>query len=256
MPDRIALATRNPHKLRELAPDLRRLAGRLGERRDARPAAFPDVEETGDTYLDNAALKARAVAAALGLPALADDSGIEVDALGGAPGPRSARYAGERATDEENLRALIQAVRGVPAAGRTARYRCVAALAQPDGGSSTPKAICEGTLRTSAGGLGRVRLRPDLRARRPGGDDGRARPTRRRTGSATGAGRSGRSREILDRAIPERRPYPWATELKVARRRRRRSCSMKRTGWPSAAPAADRPSSGSSAWRRGRSASC
>jgi XTP/dITP diphosphohydrolase len=116
------------------------------------PAAFPDVEETGDTYLENAALKARAVAEALGLPALADDSGIEVDALGGRPGPRSARYAGEHATDEQNLTALIQAIRGIPAAGRTARYRCVAALALPGGDLIHTDGTCEGTLRTDRSG--------------------------------------------------------------------------------------------------------
>jgi len=153
-PPRIALATRNRHKLREL--------GRICadwpvewvsvETRD--PADFPHVEETGGTYLDNALLKAGAVATAIGLPALADDSGIEVDGLGGQPGPRSARYAGERASDEENLRALIQAIRGVPAAGRTARYRCVAAIAYPNGATEHAEGICEGTLRTTPAGTG------------------------------------------------------------------------------------------------------
>jgi XTP/dITP diphosphohydrolase len=154
LPPRIALATRNAHKLREL--------GRICaawptewvsvENHDA--SAFPDVEETGATYLENARLKAEAVAAALGLPALADDSGIEVDALGGAPGPRSARYAGEYASDEENLRALIQAIRGIPASGRSARYRCVAALAWPDGRFEHVEGACEGTLRISPAGVG------------------------------------------------------------------------------------------------------
>jgi len=154
LPPRIALATHNPHKLRELA----RICGDWPtewvsvENHEA--SAFPDVEETGATYLDNARLKAQAVAAASGLPALADDSGIEVDALGGAPGPRSARYAGERASDEENLRALIQAIRGVPGSGRSARYRCVAALAWPDGRFYHVEGACEGTLRTSPAGSG------------------------------------------------------------------------------------------------------
>jgi XTP/dITP diphosphohydrolase len=87
-----------------------------------------------------------AVAAATGVPALADDSGIEVDALGGAPGPRSARYAGEDATDEENLRTLIRALAGIPGSGRTARYRCVAASATPEGELHAAEGICEGTL--------------------------------------------------------------------------------------------------------------
>jgi XTP/dITP diphosphohydrolase len=145
-PDRLAIASRNTHKLREL--------GRICapwpvdwvtvENHD--PAAFPDVEETGDTYLENALLKAAEVAAALGVAAIADDSGIEVDALGGGPGHRSARYAGEQATDEQNLDALLRAVRGVPSGGRTARYRCVAAIAWPDGRSLHAEGVCEGAL--------------------------------------------------------------------------------------------------------------
>jgi XTP/dITP diphosphohydrolase len=152
LPARIALATRNAHKLREL----RRICADWPvewvsvENHD--PNAFPDVEETGETYLDNAALKARAVADALGMPAMADDSGIEVDALGGKPGPRSARYAGEDASDEQNLAALIQAIRGIPASGLTARYRCVAALAMPGGRLVHTDGICEGTLRTRPSG--------------------------------------------------------------------------------------------------------
>ena len=154
LPDRIALATHNPHKLRELARICATwpVAWVSVDNRD--PADFPDVEETGETYLDNASLKARAVASALGLPALADDSGIEVDALGGRPGPRSARFAGEHASDAENLKALIQGIRGVPAAGRSARYRCVAALATPDGDLVHAEAVCEGTLRVTPAGSG------------------------------------------------------------------------------------------------------
>ena len=106
------------------------------------------------TFLENALIKARNASGIARLPAIADDSGIEVDALGGAPGPRSARYAGEHASDEENLRALIQAIRGVPASGRSARYRCVAALAMPEGGFEHVEGTCEGTLRTTPAGAG------------------------------------------------------------------------------------------------------
>ena len=109
-------------------------------------------EETGSTYLENARLKAEAGAAALGLPALADDSGIEVDALGGRPGPRSARFAGEDATDERNLQELIRALKGVPGSGRTARYRCLAVLASPDGEEVSAEGICEGILLTKPRG--------------------------------------------------------------------------------------------------------
>jgi XTP/dITP diphosphohydrolase len=145
-PPRIAVASRNAHKLREIericaAWPVEWLTA--GERDDR----WPDVEETGATYLENARLKARAVAAALGEPALADDSGIEVDALAGGPGPRSARFAGEGATDERNLDELIRAVRGVPSAGRTARYRCVVVLAAPDGAEHVAEGTCEGVLR-------------------------------------------------------------------------------------------------------------
>jgi XTP/dITP diphosphohydrolase len=154
LPPRIALATHNPHKLRELARICTDWPTEWVSVENHDPSAFPDVEETGATYLDNATLKAEAVAAALRLPALADDSGIEVDAIGGAPGPRSARYAGEHASDEENLRALIQAIRGVPSSGRAARYRCVAALAWPDGRLEHTDGVCEGTLRTSPAGAG------------------------------------------------------------------------------------------------------
>jgi XTP/dITP diphosphohydrolase len=145
-PDRVAIASRNAHKLREL--------GRICadwpvtwitvENHD--PSAFPEVEETGDTYLENALLKARAISEALGVPAIADDSGIEVDALGGKPGPRSARYAGEDATDEQNLEAMMQAMRGIPSGGRTARYRCIAAIAWPEGRELHTDGTCEGTL--------------------------------------------------------------------------------------------------------------
>jgi XTP/dITP diphosphohydrolase len=144
-PPRIAVASRNPHKLREIARicadwPVEWLTWRVGDDR------WPDVEETGETYLDNARLKARAVAAAIGEPALADDSGIEVDALGGRPGPRSARFAGDGASDLENLQELIRAVKGVPAAGRTARYRCVALLAVPGGEEVVAEGTCEGVL--------------------------------------------------------------------------------------------------------------
>jgi XTP/dITP diphosphohydrolase len=145
VPERIAIATHNAHKVREL--------GRICAEWPVEwltvensTLAFPDVEETGSTYLENALLKARAVSAALGLPALADDSGIEVNALGGKPGPRSARYAADGASDEQNLVALMRAVAGVPAGGRGARYRCVAALAWPAGDAVHAEGLCEGTL--------------------------------------------------------------------------------------------------------------
>ena len=144
-PQRIAIASRNAHKLLEIG---RICAGWPVEwlTVESHDGPWPDVEETGDTYLENAFLKAHAVADALGVPALADDSGIEVDALGGRPGPRSARFSGPDATDERNLQALMQAVAGVPAGGRSARYRCLAAIAWPGGEALHAEGVCEGVL--------------------------------------------------------------------------------------------------------------
>ena len=155
LPLRIALATRNEHKLIEITRICADWPVQWVTIRD--PNRFPDVEETGETYLDNAALKTRAVADALGIPAIADDSGIEVDALGGRPGPRSARFAGPDATDGRNLAELIRSVRGIPAAGLTARYRCVAAFAEPGDEVISAEGLCEGTITTrprGAGGFG------------------------------------------------------------------------------------------------------
>jgi XTP/dITP diphosphohydrolase len=153
-PRRIALATKNEHKLVEITRICSDWPVEWVTVRDRDPASFPDVDETGETYLDNAALKARAVADALGIPAVADDSGIEVDALGGRPGPRSARFAGADATDERNLAELIRSIRGIPAAGLTARYRCVAASVAPGGELVSTEGLCEGTLLTRPRGSG------------------------------------------------------------------------------------------------------
>jgi XTP/dITP diphosphohydrolase len=152
-PARLAIATRNAHKLREI--------GRICADWPVawltvadHDGPWPDVEEPHETYLENALAKAREVAASLGVPAVADDSGIEVEALGGAPGPRSARYAGEDATDQENLAALLRALEGVPPGGRTARYRCVAAVAWPDGRDRWAEGVCEGVLGAEPRGSG------------------------------------------------------------------------------------------------------
>jgi XTP/dITP diphosphohydrolase len=119
---RVVLATGNPGKLAEM----RALLADLGL--DLEPQSAFGIEpppETGATFLDNALLKARYAASHTGLPAIADDSGLEVDALGGAPGVHSARYAGEPADDARNLAKLVGALAGVPPAARRARYRCV-----------------------------------------------------------------------------------------------------------------------------------
>jgi len=144
-PERLAIATKNAHKLRELARICRDWPVRWLTVEN-HPGLWPDVPEPHDTYLDNALEKARAIAVALGEPAIADDSGIEADALDGGPGPRSARFVGERASDAENLAKLIEALRDKPADARTARYRCVAAIAWPDGRALHADGVCEGTL--------------------------------------------------------------------------------------------------------------
>lgn len=135
-------ASRNRHKVvqvAELLPDVELLTVD-----DVAPDL--ELEEPFDTFEENALAKARAVFVATGLPAIADDSGIEVDALGGAPGVRSARYAGEMATDTENNRKLIDALKEVPEDQRTCRYRCVAAYVGPLGVELITEGSCEGRV--------------------------------------------------------------------------------------------------------------
>jgi len=140
----LALATANPGKLREIRQIL------AGTGYEIVPASqFPTwvaPPEDADTYLPNALEKARSLAGVAGMPALGDDSGIEADALDGAPGARSARYAGDGATDEENLRALLGALRDVPDDARRGRFRCVAVCATPDGRSVWAEGTVEGTI--------------------------------------------------------------------------------------------------------------
>ncbi len=141
----LVLATRNPHKVREIGALMAPHA----------IAALPgEVElppETGETFADNALIKARAAAAAVGGPAFADDSGIEAAALGGAPGVRSARYAGEDATDEENLAKLL---REAPAGSEVA-YVCAIAFVDPARGIERVfEGRCTGTLAARPRGTG------------------------------------------------------------------------------------------------------
>lgn len=142
-PPTLALATKNPGKIREI---LQICADWTVAWVTARDAEWPDVEEPGTSYLENALLKAKAVANMLGISTVAEDSGIEVDALGGGPGVRSARFAGPSATDRENLDLLIDRIRAVPREARTARYRCVAVCVWPDGREISAEGTCEGSL--------------------------------------------------------------------------------------------------------------
>jgi XTP/dITP diphosphohydrolase len=126
---RVVVATRNQGKLREIVPLLSGLALELVTIDALAPNA--ELREDGVTFEENALAKARQAAAATGLPAIADDSGLEVDALDGAPGVWSARYAGPGADDDQNNAKLLDALRGVPASRRGARFRCVAAFVDP-----------------------------------------------------------------------------------------------------------------------------
>ena len=133
---KLLLATHNPGKLAEIATLLAEVPLTLigpKEVRDHVRATLEPPEENGATYAANALLKAHAAHRASGLAALADDSGLEVDALGGAPGVKSARFAGPDATDEENNALLLARLGGRPPAERTARFVCAAALVAPDG---------------------------------------------------------------------------------------------------------------------------
>lgn len=140
----VVLATRNPGKVRELESLLADLPLRLQSLRDF-PQILPPPEE-GDTYAANAASKAVAVARATGQAALADDSGLEVDALGGAPGVQSSRWLGEEATDAERNAAVLARLRDAPAEARTARFRAVVAVALRDGTVRTFEGVVEGRI--------------------------------------------------------------------------------------------------------------
>jgi len=121
------------------------------------PSAPIDVEETGATLEANALIKARAVATATGLLTIADDSGLEVDALGGAPGVRSARYAGEQATDADNVTRLLADLAEVPTERRTARFAAVLVARAPDGTETVVRGEVEGRIigaPSGAGGFG------------------------------------------------------------------------------------------------------
>jgi XTP/dITP diphosphohydrolase len=150
---RVVLASGNSGKLRELGS----LVAPFGFDLVAQSTLGVETPaETGKTFAENALLKARHAAAATNLPALADDSGIEVDALGGRPGIYSARYAGEGANDQANLRKMLDEMRDVPAPQRTARYQCVIAFVTTatDPAPILASGTWEGTLIHDPRGLG------------------------------------------------------------------------------------------------------
>jgi XTP/dITP diphosphohydrolase len=141
---RLLVATNNPGKVREYEALLEELPLTLTY--PTQEGIDVEVKETGSTFAENARLKAAAYAGASGLLTLADDSGLEVDALGGEPGTRSARYAGQGASDEDRYRLLLSKLEGVPWERRTARFRCVIAVVGLQGEVRTAEGTCEGVI--------------------------------------------------------------------------------------------------------------
>ena len=146
MTSRLVLATRNPAKLAELRRILE--AGRVpvGVADLGEYPGMPEVAETGLTFEENALLKARAVAAFTGLPAVADDSGLCVDALNGMPGVLSARWSGKHGDDEATLWLVLGQMAAVPAGRRGAHFTCAAALVLPSGAEQVTEGVLEGSL--------------------------------------------------------------------------------------------------------------
>jgi len=151
----LMLATGNPGKVAELRAllarhlDMSRVM--LRTPRDW-PSSLPEVQEVGTTFAENALLKARALAAVTGMAALADDSGLCVDALGGWPGIHSARWAGEAATDGDRNALLLAKMTELPSEKRTAHFFCAVALAAPDGRATTAEGKCAGVILTEPRG--------------------------------------------------------------------------------------------------------
>jgi len=140
----LLVATNNPGKIREFRELLAALPVTITFPKES--GLNLEVAETGLTFEENARIKAAAYAQATGLVTLADDSGLEVDALGGAPGVWSARYAGAQASDSDRVRKLLSALVDVPPGKRTARFRCVVAVAGPAGDVQTAEGRCEGNI--------------------------------------------------------------------------------------------------------------
>lgn len=141
---KLIVATKNKGKLEEIAQILAQFPYDVVSM--AQAGVKDDIEETGSSFEENALIKAMSVWRITGETVLADDSGLEVDYLGGAPGVHSARYAGPRATDEDKNNKLLDALSGVPADKRTARFVCAIAVVFPDGRSVMARGTCEGII--------------------------------------------------------------------------------------------------------------
>ena len=141
---RFVLATGNPDKVREIREILREQPFEVVSMQEA--GFTGDIEENGATFEENALIKARAVHAITGGFVMADDSGLAIDALGGAPGILSARFAGEKATYPEKIEKIWEMLRDVPEEARTAQFVCAIAVVRPDGSSFTVRGTCEGRI--------------------------------------------------------------------------------------------------------------
>lgn len=150
MPGKLALATGNPGKLKELRELLKDMPLELLSPEQI-GVAF-DVAETGSTYQQNAAIKALSLAEKSGLLALADDSGLEVEALNGQPGVMSARFGGQSLSDEQRCLLLLSKMQGIPRWKRAARFVCVMALATPEGRIETRTGTCQGIINDTLAG--------------------------------------------------------------------------------------------------------
>ncbi len=161
----IVIASKNDGKIREVRRILEGMPIHWLTWRDLE--GWPEVEETGDTFLANALIKAEALATATGMAALADDSGLEVDALGGEPGVHSARYGGEDGNAELNIRRLLAELEEVPAEKRTARFVCCVVLYFPGSGGSyiDTYGTCEGTITCEPSGSAGFGYDPVFRPR-------------------------------------------------------------------------------------------
>ncbi|MEW5705392.1 MAG: XTP/dITP diphosphatase [Actinomycetota bacterium] len=140
----IIIASKNDGKIKEIVDILDLRDVKVYTYRDF--SSWPDAKETGATFYENALLKARVLVEAFKKPAIADDSGLEVDALGGAPGIYSARYAGEEGNAKKNNEKLLKELEGVPEEKRTARFRCVAVILTPDGWVASAEGTLEGRI--------------------------------------------------------------------------------------------------------------
>ncbi len=145
----VVMASANPHNVEEIALLMEDVVQIL-----PRPSEIPDVVEDADTLEGNARLKAAAIVEATALPAIADDTGLEIDHLDGAPGVHTARFAGEKATSADNIAKTLAVLRGVPDADRTARFRTVALLRYPDGRELIAHGVVEGRIALEPRGSG------------------------------------------------------------------------------------------------------